>query len=149
MAKILIAEDDALVAAALEKGFRANGFSTAVVNDGVQAQRLSLTDEFDLLILDLGLPERDGFEVLRALRSRGRTLPVLVLTGRSERDAATCLEAGADDYMRKPFQFEELLARVRIRLLAREELDEMARSLEGVQQPPLSRGAAGGQDPDR
>jgi DNA-binding response OmpR family regulator len=119
MARILIAEDDPLIGSFLEKGFRAHGFSTLVADDGERAQHLSLNEEFDLLILDMGLPERDGFHVLQELRSRGKTLPVLVLTGRSERDVVACLEAGADDYMRKPFQFEELLARVRTRLRSR------------------------------
>jgi DNA-binding response OmpR family regulator len=119
MARILIAEDDPLIGSFLEKGFRAHGFSTLVADDGERAQHLSLTEEFDLLILDMGLPERDGFHVLQELRSRGKTLPVLVLTGRSERDVVACLEAGADDYMRKPFHFEELLARVRTRLRSR------------------------------
>jgi DNA-binding response OmpR family regulator len=116
MARILIAEDDPRISSFLEKGLRANGFATFVADDGELAQGLSLTDEFDLLILDLALPEREGFHVLQELRSRGKALPVLVLTGRSERDAAACLEAGADDYMRKPFEFDELLARVRARL---------------------------------
>src|SRR5688572_17798879 len=119
MARILIAEDDPLIGSFLEKGFRAHGFSTLVADDGERAQHLSLTEEFDLLILDMGLPERDGFHVLQELRARGKTLPVLVLTGRSERDVVACLEAGADDYMRKPFHFEELLARVRTRLRSR------------------------------
>jgi DNA-binding response OmpR family regulator len=116
MARILIAEDDPLIGSFLEKGLRASGFSTFLASDGEQAQRLSLTDEFDLLILDMGLPEREGFYVLQELRSRGKMLPVLVLTGRRERDAVMCLEAGADDYMTKPFHFEELLARVRTQL---------------------------------
>jgi two-component system, OmpR family, response regulator len=116
VARILIAEDDPLIASFLEKGLRANGFSTFLADDGEKAQSLSLTDEFDLLILDMGLPEREGFHVLQELRARGKTLPVLVLTGRRERDAVMCLEAGADDYMTKPFHFEELLARVRTRL---------------------------------
>jgi DNA-binding response OmpR family regulator len=116
MARILIAEDDPLIGSFLEKGLRANGFATFLASDGEQAQRLSLTDEFDLLILDMGLPQREGFYVLQELRSRGRTLPVLVLTGRRERDAVMCLEAGADDYMTKPFHFDELLARVRTQL---------------------------------
>src|SRR5688572_20664712 len=64
----------------------------------------------------MGLPGRDGFHVLQELRSRGKMLPVLVLTGRGERDVVMCLEAGADDYMRKPFHFDELIARVRTRL---------------------------------
>jgi DNA-binding response OmpR family regulator len=116
VARILIAEDDPLISSFIEKGLHANGFSTFVADDGEQAQRLGLTDEFDLLILDMGLPERDGLHVLQELRSRGKMLPVLVLTGRPERDAVVCLQAGADDYMRKPFHFEELLARVRTRL---------------------------------
>jgi DNA-binding response OmpR family regulator len=93
-----------------------NGFTTVLVEDGEAAQQMALGDEFDLLILDLGLPLKDGFQVLAELRSRGSRLPVLVLTGRTDREAATCIDAGADDYMRKPFQFSELLARVRARL---------------------------------
>ena len=117
MARILIAEDDPRIGAALEKGLRADGYSTFLANNGEDALSLSLTDEFDLLLLDMGLPEREGFHVLQDLRARGKTLPVLVLTGRTERDVVMCLEAGADDYMSKPFDFDELLARVRTRLL--------------------------------
>ena len=116
MARILIAEDDPLIGSFIEKGLRAAGFSTFLADDGEKAQGLSLTDEFDLMILDMGLPGREGFHVLQELRARGKTLPVLVLTGRRERDAVACLEAGADDYMKKPFAFEELVARVRTRL---------------------------------
>jgi DNA-binding response OmpR family regulator len=116
MARILIAEDDSLVAAFVEKGLRASGYSTFLVDDGEQAQHLALTDEFDLLILDMGLPGREGFHVLQELRARGNKIPILVLTGRSERDVVMCLEAGADDYMQKPFHFDELLARVKTRL---------------------------------
>jgi DNA-binding response OmpR family regulator len=116
VARILIAEDDPRIAATLEKGLNAHGFTTLLADDGEKAQSLSLTDTFDLLILDMGLPGREGFHVLQELRSRGKTLPVLVLTGRSERDVVACLEAGADDYMRKPFDFDELLARIRKRL---------------------------------
>jgi DNA-binding response OmpR family regulator len=116
VARILIAEDDPLISSFIEKGLRAHGFATFVADDGEHAERLSLTEEFDLMILDMGLPEREGFHVLQELRARGNRLPVLVLTGRSERDVVMCLEAGADDYMKKPFEFEELLARVRTRL---------------------------------
>jgi DNA-binding response OmpR family regulator len=115
--RILIAEDDPRIGGALEKGLRADGYSTFLANNGEDALSLSLTDEFDLLILDMGLPQREGFHVLQDLRSRGKTLPVLVLTGRTERDVVMCLEAGADDYMSKPFDFDELLARVRTRLI--------------------------------
>ena len=119
MARILIAEDDPLISAFLEKGFRAGGFSTFTADDGEQALRLGLTEEFDLLLLDMGLPEKEGFHVLQELRARGKAFPVFVLTGRGERDVVACLEAGADDYMRKPFHLDELLARVRARLRAR------------------------------
>jgi DNA-binding response OmpR family regulator len=116
VARILIAEDDPLISSFLDKGFRASGFSTFIADDGEQALRLSLTEEFDLLLLDMGLPEREGFHVLQELRARGKAVPVFVLTGRGERDVVACLEAGADDYMRKPFHLDELLARVRARL---------------------------------
>jgi DNA-binding response OmpR family regulator len=116
VSRILIAEDDPLIGSFVEKGLKASGYSTFLVDDGERAQALGLTESFDLLILDMGLPGQDGLSVLKALRARGSTLPVLVLTGRRERDAVTCLEAGADDYMMKPFHFDELLARVRTRL---------------------------------
>jgi DNA-binding response OmpR family regulator len=119
MTRILIAEDDPLIGSFLEKGLRAHGYSTLLADDGESARDLGVSDEFDLMILDMGLPEKEGLEVLRDLRARGKRLPILVLTGRSERDVVTCLEAGADDYMRKPFLFEELLARVRTRLRTR------------------------------
>ena len=116
MAKILIAEDDPRIAGALERALGAEGFVTFVADNGNMAQSLSMTGEFDLLILDMGLPEHDGFHVLQELRWRGKKLPVLVLTGRPERDVVACLEAGADDYMRKPFDVDELVARVQTRL---------------------------------
>jgi DNA-binding response OmpR family regulator len=119
MARILIAEDDPLIGSFVEKGLRAEGFSTLLVDDGEEAQQLGLTGEFDLLVLDMGLPKWDGMRVLQELRSRGSRLPVLVVTGRGDRDVVMCLEAGADDYIRKPFHFEELLARVRTRLRSR------------------------------
>ena len=116
MSRILIAEDDPRIAGAVEKALRAHGYNTFVADNGAMAQGLSMTGEFDLLILDMGLPEQDGFHVLQELRWRGRRLPVLVLTGRSDRDVVACLEAGADDYMRKPFDVDELIARVEKRL---------------------------------
>lgn len=124
MAKILIAEDDPRIAGAIEESLRANGFVTHVADDGEKALGLSLTAEFDLVILDMGLPRLDGLRVLQELRARGKTLPVLVLTGRAERDVVMCLEAGADDYMRKPFHLEELLVRVQTRLRRPPQLSE-------------------------
>jgi two-component system copper resistance phosphate regulon response regulator CusR len=101
----------------LERGLSKNGFATAVAEDGEAAQRMALDGEFDLLILDLGLPLKSGIEVLEELRSRGNKLPVLVLTGQADYEAAA-FAAGADDYMRKPFQVSELVARVRAQLPA-------------------------------
>ncbi|MER8230569.1 response regulator transcription factor [Streptomyces sp. NPDC101490] len=117
MNRVLIAEDEERIASFVEKGLRANGFTTSVAADGDTALALALTGGFDLLVLDIGLPGRDGFTVLRELREARVTLPVLVLTARdSVRDTVAGLEGGADDWMTKPFRFEELLARIRLRL---------------------------------
>jgi DNA-binding response OmpR family regulator len=115
--RILIAEDEPRLASFLEKGLRANGFVTTVVGDGVSASTMARDDEFDLLVLDLGLPGRDGTVVLRELRAAGQRMPVVILTARDDvSDTVAGLEGGADDYVTKPFRFEELLARVRARL---------------------------------
>ena len=115
--RILIAEDEGRIASFLEKGLRANGFATEIAVDGDEALRLGRSGRFDLLILDLGLPGKDGFAVLRELRDEGRSLPVVILTARSGiNDTVSGLDGGADDYITKPFSFEELLARVRVRL---------------------------------
>jgi len=117
VSRILIAEDEARIASFLEKGLRANGFMATVTGDGRTALDLADSDDFDLLILDIGLPGRDGFAVLRELRQRGRQMPVIILTARGGvEDTVAGFEGGADDYIRKPFRFEELLARVRARL---------------------------------
>jgi two-component system, OmpR family, response regulator len=117
VSRILIAEDEPRLAGFLEKGLRAAGYATTVCADGVQAAAMAVDEDFDLLVLDIGLPGQDGFAVLRALRARGNRMPVLVLTARDEiADTVTGLDLGADDYVTKPFVFEELLARVRARL---------------------------------
>jgi two-component system, OmpR family, copper resistance phosphate regulon response regulator CusR len=124
VSKILIAEDESRIASFLEKGLRANGMSTEVAGDGEEALRLASSGTFDLLILDIGLPGIDGFEVLRELRRSGERLPVVILTARdSVRDTVAGLESGADDYVVKPFGFEELLARVRARLRGEREAE--------------------------
>ncbi|MFB7374746.1 response regulator transcription factor [Streptomyces sp. NPDC056222] len=117
MNRILIAEDEDRIASFVEKGLRANGFTTTVAADGDTALHRAVTGGFDLMVLDIGLPGRDGFTVLRELREARVTLPVIVLTARdSVRDTVAGLEGGADDWMTKPFRFEELLARIRLRL---------------------------------
>ena len=117
MTKILIAEDEDRITSFLEKGLRANGFNTEVAPTGDEALRRARTEDFDLLILDLGLPGKDGIDVLRELRGEGRPLPVVILSARDRiGDTVTGLDWGADDYITKPFRFDELLARVRVRL---------------------------------
>jgi two-component system, OmpR family, copper resistance phosphate regulon response regulator CusR len=115
--RILIAEDEGRLAAFLEKGLRSNGYVTTVAGDGPTALALASDDDFDLLILDLGLPGLDGTTVLRTMRAQGRRMPVVILSARDDvADKVGGLEIGADDYVTKPFRFEELLARVRVRL---------------------------------
>jgi len=115
--RILIAEDEPRLSSFLEKGLKANGFATTVVADGAAAALMANDEDFDLLILDLGLPGKDGFEVLNDLRARGQRMPTIILTARDDvHDKVAGLEQGADDYVIKPFRFEELLARVRARL---------------------------------
>jgi DNA-binding response OmpR family regulator len=119
--RILVAEDEPGIASFLERGLRANGFATTLIDDGREALDLADSGEFDLLVLDVGLPGRDGLSVLQELRARGRRLPIVLLTGRNGvRDTVAGLEQGADDYVRKPFHFEELLARIRARLRSRQ-----------------------------
>jgi two-component system, OmpR family, copper resistance phosphate regulon response regulator CusR len=117
VSRILIVEDEARIASFLEKGLRSNGFSTEVAADGESALGLARAGSFDLVILDLGLPGMHGFDVLRELRERDTRLPVIILTARGGvHDTVAGLEGGADDYVAKPFRFDELLARVRVRL---------------------------------
>ncbi|MCH9732978.1 MAG: response regulator transcription factor [Actinomycetia bacterium] len=117
MTRILIAEDEPRISSFIDKGLSAKGFAVTVVADGQSAYDYAITGDFDLMILDVGLPKMDGFAVLRKLRAERSSLPVIVLTARdSVQDTVAGLEGGADDYMPKPFRFDELLARVRVRL---------------------------------
>jgi DNA-binding response OmpR family regulator len=117
VSRILIAEDEHRITDFLEKGLRAAGYTTTTALDGVQALALARTGNFDLVLLDIGLPKTDGFTVLRNLRGEGVKTPVIILTARDNvHDTVTGLESGANDYVSKPFQFAELLARVRLRL---------------------------------
>ena len=117
MTRILIAEDEERISSFIDKGLRAAGYSTDVVASGTEALELALGGFCDLVLLDVGLPGIDGFEVLRRLREQNTTLPVIMLTARtSTSDTVSGLDGGANDYMPKPFKFDELLARVRLRL---------------------------------
>jgi len=119
MSSILIVEDEERIASFVEKGLRSNGFATAVAADGAAGLAMATSGRFDLVVLDLGLPDLDGIEVLRLMRGRGVTAPVVILTAREGvRNTVEGLEGGADDYVTKPFRFEELLARIRARLRA-------------------------------
>jgi DNA-binding response OmpR family regulator len=125
MKRILIVEDEPRLAAFLEKGLRANGFTTTVVGDGSAAAIMAKDEDFELMVLDIGLPGMDGFSVLRDVRARGQRLPTIILTARDDvTDKVAGLEGGADDYVTKPFRFEELLARVRARLRATDAVAE-------------------------
>lgn len=115
--QILIAEDEPRIVSFLEKGLRAHGFNTTVATNAEDAVLMAQSQNFDLLILDLGLPGKDGLSALEALRGQGEQLPIIILTARSEiSDKVVGLDAGANDYVTKPFRFEELLARVRVQL---------------------------------
>lgn len=117
MAHILIVEDEQRIASFLAKGLRAEGHQTTLAADGERGLEEALSGLYDLVVLDIGLPRLDGFQVLDQLRSQGSRVPVIVLTARdSVTDTVSALEGGADDYMPKPFRFAELLARVRLRL---------------------------------
>ena len=117
MSRILIAEDEPHIVRFLAKGLHAQGHSTASAPDGQSALHMARTGEFDLMLLDLGLPELDGSSVLTELRRQQVRLPIIVLTARSSADdIVSGLDGGADDYLTKPFRLAELLARVRARL---------------------------------
>ena len=112
--KLLIVEDQAKTGQYLRQGLSEAGFTTELATDGITGQHLALTGDYSLLILDVMLPGRDGWQILQAVRSAGLDIPVLFLTARDAvEDRVHGLELGADDYLVKPFAFSELLARVR------------------------------------
>jgi two-component system, OmpR family, copper resistance phosphate regulon response regulator CusR len=117
MTRILIAEDEPHITRFLVKGLQAEGYATTAAADGEEALHLARSGEFDLMLLDLGLPRQDGLHVLGEIRRAKLRLPVILVTARgSADDIVTGLDSGADDYLAKPFRIAELLARVRARL---------------------------------
>jgi two-component system, OmpR family, response regulator len=122
--RILVTEDDRALSEALQFALTQAGYAVDRVSDGTAADEALKGDVFRLLILDLGIPKIDGFEVLRRLRRRNLSLPVLILSGRQKaEDKVMGLDLGADDYLVKPFSLNELLARVRALLRRRAPLD--------------------------
>ncbi len=112
--RILVVEDEPAIAASISSALNASGYQTRLAADGEQAWFLGDTEEFDLIVLDLGLPKMDGLAVLKRWRTAGRQMPVLILTARGAwPERVEGIDAGADDYLAKPFQIEELMARIR------------------------------------
>ena len=117
MSSILLVEDEERIATFVKKGLRAAGFACRVVDDGLAAVEYARSAEFDLVLLDVGLPSIDGFEVLKRIREFNDGVPIIMLTARTTTsDTVAGLEGGASDYLPKPFKFDELVARVRTRL---------------------------------
>ncbi|MCB0882903.1 MAG: response regulator transcription factor [Thermoleophilia bacterium] len=117
MSRVLVAEDEERIARFVERGLRAAGYAVDVAGDATQALAAVRAGAPDLMVLDLGLPDTDGLDLLAVLRGEGHRMPVIVLTARDGvADKVAGFERGADDYITKPFAFEELLARVRARL---------------------------------
>jgi two-component system, OmpR family, copper resistance phosphate regulon response regulator CusR len=111
--RLLAVEDDEIIAASLMRLLSGDGYEISIARSGEEGFFALATGHVDLLLLDLGLPGRDGFEVLEAVRSKNKELPVLILSARDAvEDRVRCLRAGADDYLQKPFQVSELLARI-------------------------------------
>lgn len=125
--RVLLIEDDVTIARLLKEGLEDEAYAVDVAHDGSEGYRTAAADEYDVIILDIMLPEMNGYEVCRSLRNDGNKTPILMLTARgTERDIVEGLDTGADDYLAKPFSFDVLLARIRA-LLRRpnEKLEEI------------------------
>ena len=117
MTRILVVEDEPVIAGALEDDLTLEGYDVTVISDGAAASKRATSEAFDLIVLDVMLPGRDGFDVCRDVRKAGRDTPILMLTARAqETEKVVAFELGADDYVTKPFGPSELRARVRAQL---------------------------------
>ena len=118
--RLLLVEDDSMIGESVRQGLRQDGFTVDWVRDGRAAELALANEVYDLLLLDLGLPKKEGLEVLKTLRHKGNTIPVMILTARDAvADRVRGLDAGADDYLVKPFDLDELAARIRALLRRR------------------------------
>jgi two-component system, OmpR family, response regulator len=143
--EILVVEDEAGIADFLERGLEAEGYGVSVAADGISGERLALSPNTDLVILDRMLPGRDGIEVLGAIRRSRPALPVILLTAKADLDdRVEGLDLGATDYVTKPFAFEELLARIRARLRESDDGAETTLDAGGIQLDLLTREATRG-----
>lgn len=141
--EILVVEDETGIADFLARGLAAEGYGVSVTSDGISGERLALSAETDLVILDRMLPGRDGIEVLAAIRRSRPALPVILLTAKTELDdRVEGLDRGATDYVTKPFAFEELLARIRARLRESDEGSETTLDAGGIRLDLLTREAS-------
>jgi two-component system, OmpR family, response regulator len=141
--RLLLVEDDAMIGEAVLDVLRAEHYAVDWVRDGEMAEAALQSEHYDLVLLDLGLPKRDGLDVLRTLRGRGQTMPVLVATARDAvGDRVAGLDAGADDYVVKPFDTEELLARIRALIRRSAGHAEPVFSHKGVTLNPATREAS-------
>jgi len=138
--KILVVEDEERVAQFIQKGLKEEGHAVDVSHDGEDGDFLAEVNDYDLILLDVMLPKKNGISVCRAIRERGSVTPVLMLTARdSVEDRVRGLDAGADDYLVKPFAFEELLARVRALLRRRSDSKTPTLQLADLELDPMSR----------
>jgi DNA-binding response OmpR family regulator len=132
VSQILVIEDESRIASFIDKGLKSEGYAVTLTDTAESGINWATQLDFDLIILDLGLPDQDGLEVLQTLKGQGVKTPVIILTARDDiDDKVTGLEFGADDYMTKPFSFKELLARIKVRLRSSQnEAQPMASSLQ-------------------
>jgi DNA-binding response OmpR family regulator len=139
--RILLVEDEAKVARFIQEGLAAEGYKVVIATDGRAGEKKARSGEYDLILLDILLPKKNGFEVLQCLRKEGVKTPVLMLTARSAtEDIVQGLDLGADDYLAKPFAFNELLARIRS-LLRRERQSQTALKVDDLQLNTMTRKA--------
>ena len=138
--RVLLVEDDRMIGESIRSGLRSTGSAVDWVRDGNAASAALATEQFDMVLLDLGLPGRDGLEVLAEARARRNQAPVIILSARDAlQERVAGLDAGADDYVVKPFEFDELTARMRAVVRRRSGRSEPSIEVDGVRFDPTTR----------